>query len=266
MIAVCFCAYLKITIVLVGQRSSGGGLQLSVVLSHQLLIDLDLRRSQCGGGGEFESGVSDQLAGQPEERLFEVVVALSGDFEVLQVLLAVERNGTGLDLAFLDVDLVTAENDGDVLANTLQVTVPVGHVLVSDTRSNVEHDDTTLALDVVTVAKTSELLLSRSVPNVEANGTEVGVELEGVDLDTESGDVLLLELSGQVTLDEGGLSCTTVTDEDELELGDFGVFGGHLGMLCVYEGLTGMCEERREGRNEAQAVAMCSALRETFLC
>jgi hypothetical protein len=31
-------------------------------------------------------------------------------------------------------------------------------------------------------------------------------ELERVDFDTERGDVLLLELSGQVTLDEGGLA------------------------------------------------------------
>ena len=38
-----------------------------------------------------------------------------------------------------------------------------------------------------------------------------------MDLDTESSDVLLLELTSQVTLDEGGLAGTTVTDEDELE-------------------------------------------------
>lgn len=46
----------------------------------------------------------------------------------------------------LDVNLVTAENDGDVLADTLEVTVPVGDVLVGDLGGNVEHDDTALAL------------------------------------------------------------------------------------------------------------------------
>lgn len=76
----------------------------------------------------------------------------------------------GLDLALLDVDLVTAENDGDVLADTLEVTVPVGDVLVGDTRGDVEHDDTALALDVVAVTETTELLLAGSVPNVEAEG------------------------------------------------------------------------------------------------
>lgn len=219
--------HLEVTVVLIGKRSGSGGLELGVVLSHELLVNLDLRGSKSGSSGKLEGGVADQLPCEPEERLLEVVVGLGRDLEVLEVLLAVEGDGTGLDLALLNVDLVTTENDGDVLADALQVTVPVGNVLVGDTRGNVEHDDTTLTLDVVTITETTELLLSRSVPNVEADGTEVGVELERVDLDTESGNVLLLELSGQVTLDEGGLSGTTVTDKDELELRDFLVFGGH---------------------------------------
>jgi hypothetical protein len=65
--------------------------------------------------------------------------------------------------------------------------VPVGHVLVGDPAGNIEHDDTALALDVVTVTETTELLLAGSVPNVEADGTKVGVELKRVDLDTEGG-------------------------------------------------------------------------------
>ena len=39
-------------------------------------------------------------------------------------------------------------------------------------------------------------------------------------LNTEGGDVLLLELSSQMSLDESGLSNTTVTDEDEFELNE----------------------------------------------
>jgi hypothetical protein len=39
----------------------------------------------------------------------------------LEVLLAVECDGLGLDLALLDVDLVTAEDDGDVLADTDEI-------------------------------------------------------------------------------------------------------------------------------------------------
>jgi hypothetical protein len=55
----------------------------------------------------------------------------------------------GLDLAVLDVDLVSAKDDGDRLANPDNVPVPVGHVLVCHARSHVEHDDRTVALNVV---------------------------------------------------------------------------------------------------------------------
>jgi hypothetical protein len=102
-------------------------------------------------------------------------------------------------------------------------TVPVGHVLVSDAGSNIEHDDTTLAVDVVSVTETTELLLAGSIPHIELKLAKVGVETERavkrsaadrddrdiktnvLNLDTQRGDVLLLKLSGQMTLDEGGL-------------------------------------------------------------
>lgn len=41
-------------------------------------------------------------------------------------------------------------------------------------------------LDVVTVTKSTELFLSCGIPNVEADGTKVGVESKRVNLDTES--------------------------------------------------------------------------------
>ena len=90
-------------------------------------------------------------------------------------------------ITYLDVDLVTAQHNGDVFAHTLEVAVPVGYVLVGDAGGDVEHDDTALALNVVTVTETTELLLAGSVPDVEADGTEVGGEGKRVDLDTECG-------------------------------------------------------------------------------
>jgi hypothetical protein len=39
----------------------------------------------------------------------------------LEVLLSVEGDGLGLDLALLDVDLVAGQDNGDVLADTDQV-------------------------------------------------------------------------------------------------------------------------------------------------
>ena len=90
-------------------------------------------------------------------------------------------------VTYLHVDLVTAEDDRDVLANALEVTVPVGDVLVGDAGGDIEHDDTALALDVVTIAETTELLLAGGIPDVEADGAEVGGEGKRVDLDTECG-------------------------------------------------------------------------------
>lgn len=51
--------------------------------------------------------------------------------------------------------------------------MPVGNVLVGDAGGYVEHDDTALALDIVTVAETTEFLLTGSVPYVETDGTKV---------------------------------------------------------------------------------------------
>lgn len=66
--------------------------------------------------------VANELAGQPEEGLLEVVVRLGGDIVVLEVLLSVESDSLGLDLALLYIYLVAAQNDRDVLADTNKIT------------------------------------------------------------------------------------------------------------------------------------------------
>lgn len=102
--------------------------------------------------------------------------------------------------------------------------MPVGDVLVCDARRHVEHDDTALSVDVVSVTEPTKLLLACSVPDIELDlakvlflssvwrrrargrgGITYGGEGERVDLDTERGNVLLLEFSRQMALDEGGL-------------------------------------------------------------
>lgn len=70
-------------------------------MSHEVRVDLHLGRSKSGGGDEFKVGVSDELAGEPEERSLEVVVGLGRDLEVLEVLLAVEGDGSGLYFSLL---------------------------------------------------------------------------------------------------------------------------------------------------------------------
>ena len=56
--------------------------------------------------------------------------------------------------------------------------------------------------------------MSGSIPDVELDGTVVSVENHWVYFDSEGSNVLLLELSSQMALDEGGLADTTITNEN----------------------------------------------------
>lgn len=51
--------------------------------------------------------------------------------------------------------------------------MPIGHVLVGDSGCDVEHDDTTLAVDIVSISETTEFLLSCGIPNIKLNATVV---------------------------------------------------------------------------------------------
>jgi len=188
------------------------------------MVDLDLRWSKCGSRDEFKAGISDKFPGKPQERLLEVVVGFGGDIVVLEILLPMERDRLRLDLALFDIDLVAAKDDRDVLADTDEIAMPVGDVLVRDAGRDVKHDDTALAVDVVSIAETAELLLTGGIPDVKLQLPEVRVEAKRMNLHAQSGDIFLLELSSQMTLDESGLSGTTVADEDELKGWDAAIY------------------------------------------
>ena len=112
----------QIWIILVRQRHVAGLLDLFLILRHQLRVHLDLRRSKGELGNEFKGLVSDELACQPQKWLLKIVVRLGGDIVVLEVLLAMEGDGLGLDFALLDIDFVAAEDNGDIFANSDEVT------------------------------------------------------------------------------------------------------------------------------------------------
>ena len=65
--------------------------------------------------------------------------------------------------------------------------MPIGDVFIGDTRRDVEHDDSALALDVVSITETTKLLLPCGIPGIEANGPKVGRESQGVHFDTKRG-------------------------------------------------------------------------------
>ena len=196
-------------------------------LSELLLRDSDFDRGEKRLLDEGEVDIVDHSAEEPDERLLELIVALGRDIVVLEVLLAMEGDLLGLNFAITNIDFVTDEDDRDGLANTGEILVPLGDVGVGDTGADIEHDDTAVATDVISVSESTEFLLTGGIPNIEDDVSVGGVERHGVHLDTKGGDVALLELTSQVTLDEGSLADTTITDEDEFELWDL------LLLLCL---------------------------------
>jgi len=59
------CTYLEIGVILIGERSGSGLLELFLVLSNESLVDLDLRRSESGGGDKLEGLVTNELSCEP---------------------------------------------------------------------------------------------------------------------------------------------------------------------------------------------------------
>lgn len=51
--------------------------------------------------------------------------------------------------------------------------MPVRDVLVGDTGCDIKHDDATLPVDVVAIAKTAKLLLTSGIPDVELDLAQV---------------------------------------------------------------------------------------------
>lgn len=109
----------------------------------------------------MESIVSGELSCQPQERLFKIVVGLGRNIVVLQVLLSVKGDLFGLDLSVLDFDLVSAQNDGDVFANSSQIAMPIWDIFVGNAGSDIKHDDSALALDVISIAESTKFLVER---------------------------------------------------------------------------------------------------------
>mmetsp|Transcript_16613 Transcript_16613/g.23415 ORF Transcript_16613/g.23415 Transcript_16613/m.23415 type:complete len:209 (+) Transcript_16613:187-813(+) len=167
---------LEIIVIIFWKRLSSSLSQLCLVPGLGLFVNGELWRLKSRSLNKVKSIVSRQLACQPEERLLKVVVGLGRDIVVLEVLLSVEGNLLGLNLTVLDFDLVSGEDNRDILADTSKITMPVGDILVGNTGGHIEHNDGALSLDVITVTKTTEFFLSSSIPNVELDWTAVSVE------------------------------------------------------------------------------------------
>ena len=73
----------------------------------------------------------------------------------MQIALAVESDLAGLDFSVLLVDFVADEDDGDVIADSDEIFVPLGHVFVGDSGGDIEHEDGGIGSNVVSFSESS---------------------------------------------------------------------------------------------------------------
>jgi hypothetical protein len=182
-------------------------------------VNVYFRRSKGRRLNKVNISVPSKLPGKIQERLLKIVVTLCRYLIVLQVLLPVEGDLLGLNLPVLHINLVSTKNNGNVLAHTAKISVPCRHILVCQASRYIKHDNSTLSMNVVTISKTTELLLTSSVPAVESDFTTVCEKVQWMDLYTNGGFILLLELPCEMSLDKGGFSSSTIADDNELETG-----------------------------------------------
>lgn len=141
---------LELSVVL---EASGLGGNESLVLGLSNVVDGGLSGQKSGLLNQGELLVLAQLAKKVDEGLLVVVVRLDGDLVVGKGLTAMVVDLLGGNLTLSNVDLVSAKNNGDAGADTLDITMPVRDVSVGKTISNVEHDDGGLASNVVALTE-----------------------------------------------------------------------------------------------------------------
>lgn len=184
-----------------------------------LLVHLDLLRVHSEVLDQGDIWVTQKLSQEVNEWLFELVVGFGRDVIVLEVSLSVETDLAGLDFSVFDVGLISNETNGNVGTDLGEVLVPFVDISIGVSGGEVEHDDGTVGLDIITLSEFSEFFLTSSVPNIKGDFSKVSVENDVGHLSTLGWDVWFLEVSSVVSLGEGCLADTSVSDENEFELG-----------------------------------------------
>lgn len=97
--------------------------------------------------------------------------------------------------------------------------MPVWHILVCNTRGHIKHDDTAMSVDIITISKSTKLLLAGCIPYIKLNAAVVLIpyeyllkrrqllkthssESERTNIHSKSCDIFLLEFACQMALYE----------------------------------------------------------------
>lgn len=118
-------------------------------IAYVVLVHLDLRWKNSNFLNQMKVVISWQLSHQPDEWLFVLVVGLGRDVIVLEVSLSVEDNVGSLKLSFLDISFVSDQNDWDLVTDSGQILIPFWDVLVGDSGSQIEHNDSAVSSNAI---------------------------------------------------------------------------------------------------------------------
>ena len=94
----------------------------------------------------------------------------------LQIFLSVENDRLRFNLSVLDINFVATQDNGNILTDSSEISVPLRDILISHSRCDIKHNDATLTLDVIAVTKTAKLLLSGSIPDIKTYWSKIRVE------------------------------------------------------------------------------------------
>mmetsp|Transcript_11469 Transcript_11469/g.15919 ORF Transcript_11469/g.15919 Transcript_11469/m.15919 type:complete len:215 (+) Transcript_11469:3515-4159(+) len=201
-------------LILIRQRSFLSKSKSLFVLSHLVFVNWNLWRLQGRGLNKNEVWITNKFSGQPQERLFKVVIAFSTDIVILQVLLSVESDLLWFHLSIFHIDFVSAQNNRNSFTNSDEISVPVWNILVGHSGGNIEHDDCSLSLNVVTISESTEFFLSSSVPNIESNRSTISVKSQRMHFNSQSCNVFLFKFTSKMSFNKSSFSCSTITNKN----------------------------------------------------
>jgi len=95
-----------------------------------------------------------------------------------------EYDALGFDFSILDINFVTTKNNWYVFADTDQIPMPIGYIFVCYPGCNVKHDNGTLSLNIIAVAKATKFFLASCIPDIEADRSTIGMKDQWMDLDS----------------------------------------------------------------------------------
>ena len=97
-----------------------------------VLIDLNFSWDKSKSVNEVKVLVSDEFLQDPDVWSIVLIIRLGRDIVVLEVSLSVESDLSGLDFSVLTVNLVSDQDNGDVIADSGQVLIPLGDIFIGD--------------------------------------------------------------------------------------------------------------------------------------